>query len=659
MFTSLKPKILLGLFILISLVSAALALPTIWLFNNYVEQSAKSDALKALNGFQHQVGQLEANAARYAVILAADPFLSAGIAAKDAAQIQLQLDKQLRHMPMDFVTITDARGIVLYRSHDAKRGDSVTNQPNVQKALQGTAASGIEQGTAVRLSARAGAPVKNGQGQIIGVISTGYDLSKEVYLDEMKENYQTEVTLFFGDTRLMTTVSKDGKRLIGTKMSEPVAKTVLQEGQAFTGPADVQGLPFMTAYQPLKDSANKPYGALFAGQPLAAAQQARNQMIFSMIAIAVITNLLVFALTWLLVTRGLKPILAMVAALAAVAQGDMRQTVTVTSRDELGQLARDFNRMTEALRQVLSDVASAANRLAEASVDFQSSSEQSAQAVTLIAGSVIEIAAGADQQVSVTGQAFSVMQEVGQQVLTAKDSAAAAVQQADDAASQAAAGSQVINQAVSQMGEIDASVQNLAALIEKLESHASKIQEFVASITAIASQTNLLSLNAAIEAARAGEHGRGFAVVADEVSHLAEQSERAAGQIALLIQEIQRDTAHAVTAMDSGLQEVASGADFVNQAGTAFQEIRSVVAELHEQVVTIQSNIGHVASGADTVTGQFIRVEDLSRKTSSETQTVSASTQEQSATMEEMAASSHQLAQMAEELAKAISRFKV
>lgn len=659
MFRSLKPKILLGLFAIISVVSAALAVPTLWLFNNYAEQAARHDADKAVAGLQNQFEQLQTDAGRYASILAANPELVAAIASKDAVPIQQQLDKQLRNMPLDFVTITDSSGLVLYRSHDTKRGDSVTNQPNVRNALKGTLGSGIEQGSAVKLAARAGAPVKTQQGQLIGVVSTGYDLSKEQYLDEVKRRYQNEVTLFLGDTRLMTTVSKDGQRLVGTKMSDAVAGVVLQNGQPFSGQADVQGSPFMTSYLPLKDDSGKPYAALFAGQPLNAALQAKNQLIVTLIAIALISNLLVFALGWLLVNRGLLPIHSLVAALGSVAQGNLRQRLAVRSADELGQLSGDFNAMTASLQQVLQSVRQAADRLADAAVDFQSSSEQSAQAVTLIAGSIVEIAAGSDQQTTVTGQALEVLRNVGRQVLAAQDSADAAVRQGLEAAGQADSGGRNIVQAVEQMERIDGAVHNLSAMIEKLDSHSHKIQEFVAAIAAIASQTNLLSLNAAIEAARAGEHGRGFAVVADEVSHLAEQSERAAGQIALLIQEIQRDTAAAVQAMNGGLQEVSAGTNLVNSAGQSFEAIRNAVTDLQAQIVMMQTSIASVAVGTDTVSGQFSVVESLSRKATAETQTVSASTEQQSATMQEMAASSHQLAAMAEELTKIVNRFQL
>ncbi|RYD04320.1 hypothetical protein N752_15870 [Desulforamulus aquiferis] len=125
---------------------------------------------------------------------------------------------------IDFATITDENGIVIARTHDpAKMGDSVMNQKNVQVALKGEPIAVIESGTVVKLSARSGVPVKNEQGQIVGVISVGYDLSKEHVVDEIKDLFGTDATLFLQDTRVNTTIVKENKRLVGTQLDPEIA----------------------------------------------------------------------------------------------------------------------------------------------------------------------------------------------------------------------------------------------------------------------------------------------------------------------------------------------------------------------------------------------------------------------------------------------------
>ena len=117
-------------------------------------------------------------------------------------------------------------------------------------------------------------------------------------------------------------------------------------------------------------------------------------------------------------------------------------------------------------------------------------------------------------------------------------------------------GEALMNEAMAKMAGIEQSVLHSAEVVEKLGESSKQIGEIVDTISGIADQTNLLALNAAIEAARAGETGRGFAVVAEEVRKLAEQSREASEQIKERIAGVQRDTAEAVAAMQSGTSEV-------------------------------------------------------------------------------------------------------
>lgn len=168
-----------------------------------------------------------------------------------------------------------------------------------------------------------------------------------------------------------------------------------------------------------------------------------------------------------------------------------------------------------------------------------------------------------------------------------------------------------------------------------------------------------MALNAAIEAARAGEQGRGFAVVAEEVRKLAEQSQGATKQIASLIGEIQGDTDQAVLAMDNGTREVRLGAEVVNAAGQAFQEIAGLVTHESDQVKEISSTIDQMAIGSQQIVGLVNQIDSLSKKVTGEAQTVSAATEEQSASMEEISSSSQSLATLAQNLQEAVSKFRV
>ncbi|RLU10192.1 chemotaxis protein [Pseudomonas prosekii] len=135
-------------------------------------------------------------------------------------------------------------------------------------------------------------------------------------------------------------------------------------------------------------------------------------------------------------------------------------------------------------------------------------------------------------------------------------------------------GTQVIQQAASEMREIAANIDESSTLIAQLGERSEQITTIVNTIRAIADQTNLLALNAAIEAARAGEQGRGFAVVADEVRLLAARTSGSTAEISSMIGLILNETRQAIKSMDGTRDRAAQGVELANQAGTVILQIR-------------------------------------------------------------------------------------
>ncbi|WP_263596525.1 methyl-accepting chemotaxis protein [Pseudomonas fluorescens] len=135
-------------------------------------------------------------------------------------------------------------------------------------------------------------------------------------------------------------------------------------------------------------------------------------------------------------------------------------------------------------------------------------------------------------------------------------------------------GTQVIQQAASEMREISADIEQSSTLIAQLGERSEQITAIVNTIRGIADQTNLLALNAAIEAARAGEQGRGFAVVADEVRQLAARTSGSTAEISSMIGLIQSETRQAIKSMDGTRDRAAEGVELANQAGTVILQIR-------------------------------------------------------------------------------------
>lgn len=349
--------------------------------------------------------------------------------------------------------------------------------------------------------------------------------------------------------------------------------------------------------------------------------------------------------------------LAMVAR--KVAAGDLTEQVQMNRQDEIGLLASTFNTMVFELKSLIKQVSANAEQVAAASEELTANSDQSAQAAQQITSSITNMAEESNAQMAAANEASAVVEQISASIQQIAANANQVAGQSSTAAEQARTGDKEVEKAVKQMNHIEDTVNTSAQFVVKLGERSKEIGQIVDTISGIAGQTNLLALNAAIEAARAGEQGRGFAVVAEEVRKLAEQSQEAAKKIAGLIGEIQGDTDQAVNAMHDGTQEVRRGAEVVNAAGIAFKDIMTVVAQLSEQVKEISAAIQQMAGGSQQIVHSVKTIDELSKKSAVESQSVSAATEEQLASIEEVATSSQALARLAQDLQTAVTKFRV
>lgn len=343
-----------------------------------------------------------------------------------------------------------------------------------------------------------------------------------------------------------------------------------------------------------------------------------------------------------------------------LAKGDFREEPrTINSNDEFGHLANTLAKMRGQVNAVLREIIKDAETVAASSQELTASADQSAQVIQNIAQSITEVAEHSDKQGNAVDTVSSAVEQISASIQEISSNANVADDHAAKAMDIANEGGRSINMAIEQMNKIRDVVDSSADVVNELGEASKEIGQIVEQVSAIAAQTNLLALNAAIEAARAGEHGRGFAVVAEEVRKLAEESLVAVDKINNMITTIQSKTMDAVTAMKSGSEEAAKGADVVRNSGEAFENIMKINGEVASQVKDIARTTEEAAKASTNVVAAVQTVDEASRNISDRTQTVSAATEEQSAATEEIASSSRGLAEIAQTLNEAASRFKV
>ncbi|MEW5961738.1 MAG: methyl-accepting chemotaxis protein, partial [Chloroflexota bacterium] len=326
-----------------------------------------------------------------------------------------------------------------------------------------------------------------------------------------------------------------------------------------------------------------------------------------------------------------------------LAEGDLTAGVTPQSdQDELGQA---FAQMITNLRRTVGQVSDSALTLSAASDQLAAAAEQTSQATQQIAVASQEQAGNIGQSAELTGQISAAIRQVAA-------NAQAGTQGADHVTHLADEGAQTVEANLQKMELIKTKVDLSAQKVKEMGRHSDQIGMIVETIDDIASQTNLLALNAAIEAARAGEHGKGFAVVADEVRQLAEKSALATREITGLIKAIQHTVKEAVTTMGQSAVEVEAGVQHAQQSQQALTSIQQAAQEVSRQVAEI-------AGAAQQINASTAEMVETMDNISAVVEENTAASEEMAAQVEEVTASAQSLREMADELTGLVTMFKL
>lgn len=361
-----------------------------------------------------------------------------------------------------------------------------------------------------------------------------------------------------------------------------------------------------------------------------------------------------------------KPIIRVSNELDKMASGDFCNTEEnqklwklKSTNNEIGQMAESLEKMHSNIRDLMVKISDTTSYVAAAAQQLSASASQSADASELVANSCTSIAGSCQNQIRAVAETsgetkgfISSMEDFSNAISRSADM----IGKTNTAASQ---GGVDINNAMNQMNIIKESVEETSGVIDQLGEQLQTINTFVDTISSIASQTNLLSLNASIEAARAGEAGKGFAVVAQEINQLADQSDEASKQISEKISDILEKANSAMDAMKKGLSNVQDGTEVVQNAGNTFNDIVEMVHEISEESSRMQQIVGNLSSGTNTIAADIEKIEDMSSSVAEETESVSAASQQQTATSHEIAEASDKLAETAQELQSFVVKFEI
>jgi methyl-accepting chemotaxis protein WspA len=285
----------------------------------------------------------------------------------------------------------------------------------------------------------------------------------------------------------------------------------------------------------------------------------------------------------------------------AVRQGDFTQRMTIIRQDELGELGEGFNRMADQVMELVGQVQRSGIRVSTSMTEIAATSKQQQATASEVAATTTEIGATSREIAATSKELVRTMSDV--------------TTVSEHAAELASGGQAELAHMEDAMSQVMEAASSINAKLAVLNDKAGDINQVVTTITKIADQTNLLSLNAAIEAEKAGEYGRGFAVVSSEIRRLADQTAVATYDIEQMVKEIQSAVSASVMGMDKFSEQVRRGLNDVQQVGGKLSEIITQVQTLAPRFETVSESMQAQSTGAEQISEALVQLTEATQQT--------------------------------------------
>lgn len=483
-------------------------------------------------------------------------------------------------------------------------------------------------------------------------------------VDGIKESTGYEVTIFFGDERKLTSIMDDeGSRVLDQNADAKIVSSVIEKGKDYYDDnVDLFGKRYICCYIPIyQENSEEIVGMVMLGEEYSKVQslirKSQISLLLSSLLLVIVCSVAAYVIGGK-IAEAIKKSKGYIDEMSNGKLGIKIDEAMMDRKDEIGEMSRSVKMLDESLTSIVSSIQDQSTRLLEASEFCNDSARKALDSSSQIDTAAEEVASATVTQAQGAIDAENSVNVIGSAIEDTNIQVANFTNTTNKMSEAAVGARKILSELNSSMDDVKEAVSSIKGMTHETHVSVEKITEMTEVITSIASQTNLLSLNASIEAARAGEMGKGFAVVAAEIRQLAEQCNVSAVEIREVLDQLRQNSDVSVEAMDNVQGIIESQALKLAETNMAFDTVEDGISQSLAGINIIIDNINTLQGAKGDAIEEVQNVAFLAQQNAASMEETAASIDEVSSTISSMANEMESLQVVAGTLKDKVAAFR-
>ena len=659
-----KLVLIVGASILVSCISVAVV--SLFMFDKEIMEDTMSQLDYTAYGVEAIMEDWEKTLEGNVKMLSEQEEMHGLIQEQNQANIQEYSKRVAEELGLDLLVIMDDSGIVMGGDGKLAPGMNFSSLLTVRETLQGNANYTVEEVYSVGFCILSAAPIYDADGKIIAMVLGGFSLADFPFL--VRDSYNVESAIFSQTICTDTSiVDEQGRSMKGANFNNPeIVDKVLVQGQMYRGEDHINNQEYYSIIIPIFCKDKTITGMIFIAKSIEKIKSIRNNTLKVVIPLVILISATFLILCFSFMKWIVRRINNVVFALKDMATGeaDLTKRVKLLRRDEIGNLAINFNEFCTKLQQIVAEIKQSKQELETTGGALTVSTENTSNSIAEIIGNLDSIHHQISSQNTTVASTASAVDHIMKDISTLNGmitDQSAGIAEASSAVEQMIGSISSVTQSVDIMADSFSSLSQNASVgfakqqdvnerILLIEKQSQMLREANMAISSIASQTNLLAMNAAIEAAHAGEAGRGFSVVADEIRKLSETSSIQSKTISSQLKKIQGSIEEVVQASTDASSALTVMSGKIKETDGLMSQIKLAMEEQDTGSRQILESLRSMNESTQAVQGASQDIAYQNKAILQEVETLKTASNKMSQGMNDMASGAHKIRETGKDL---------